>query len=107
MNTAVKNCDAATANANQKALAAENAAALCEAATNSANDSAVNATSAALEANQSKNACNTATYEANNAKLACDEAVAGLPSVLQEMFEALGLSLVEGKLCTKVVRADG
>jgi hypothetical protein len=76
-------------------------------ATKSANDSAISATSAALGANQAKNACDTATYEANNAKLACDEAVAELPGVLQEMFEALGLSLVEGKLCTKVVRADG
>lgn len=32
--------------------------------------------------------------------------LAGMPAALQAMFEALGLSLVDGKLCTRVVRDD-
>lgn len=48
---------------------------------------------------QATTAANSAAAGANASKQACDAAVAALPATLQGMFEDLGLTVQNGKLC--------
>lgn len=81
----------------QKINDCELAASGARTATNAANASASNADASASSAN-------AAASNANASAEVCNNAVSALPNSVTNMFAALGLTIVNGKLCVEVIR---